>query len=75
MSKQRLNRMPAVCTLGLCAALLASCGGGEGVAPDKTAAQSERAQAALNRAMQANANALSTVKGERGVSVAPSGSR
>ena len=52
----------------LCSALLASCGGGgDLVAADATSiSQPQREQLALNRAMQANVNALGThVKAER----------
>lgn len=48
--------------------LMAGCGGGgEGlVAPEASTAQTAREQAALNRAMSINANALArTVQGER----------
>jgi len=55
-----------VLLLASCAALLAACGGGEGLAPDSSATQmTPRDQVALNRAMQANADALNKVKGER----------
>jgi len=51
----------------LSAGLLVGCGGGGGglVAPDEATAMSVRDQAALNRATQLNADALSRVKGER----------
>ena len=49
------------------AALLAACGGGEALAPDAGATQATPGeQMALNRAVQANKDALATrVKGER----------
>ena len=50
------------------AASLSGCGGGDSevVAPKATTGvQTEQQQAALNRAMRANADALSRVKGER----------
>lgn len=60
-----LNRMLCTSALVLCAAGLSACGGGEMLSPDESGMQAQREQLALNRAMQANANALSQVKGER----------
>lgn len=60
-----VNRMLCVSALVLCGAGLPACGGGEGLSPDESGMQAQREQLALNRAMQANADALSQVKGER----------
>lgn len=62
-----VNRMLCVSALVLCAAGLPACGGGgrEMLSPDESSMQAQREQLALNRAMQANADALSQVKGER----------
>lgn len=65
MTNHRLNRVPGRLAWALCAVFLASCGGSETAAPNATNAQTPEEQAALNRAMQANADALSQVKGER----------
>lgn len=56
----------------LSAGVLAGCGGGGSglVVQDEPAAMSVSDQAALNRAMQLNADALSRIKGERAAGVA-----
>ena len=67
MTNHCLNRAPCSLAWALCAAILAGCGGdGETAATtDTTVAKTPQEQQALNRAVQANANALSQVKGER----------
>jgi hypothetical protein len=73
MTSNRSTRMStsslvlAMSAFAVCAPLLAGCGGGELLAPDATAMQTDREQAAaLTRATALNKIALSArVKGER----------
>lgn len=64
MTNHRLNRVVSLTVLTACAFILAGCGGSESLAPDTTATTT-REQMTLNRAMQANSDALSQIKGER----------